>query len=77
MWSCLPLPFVTDAAESKVRPAIVVQDDVGNRFSPNLILADSSSRVPEKDDPIHHRPRSEGPQGPSRSTTHPPPSASR
>lgn len=51
----LPFPLVTDFSQSKLRPAVVVQNDVGNRFSPNLIVAAISSKVPEKDYPTNHR----------------------
>ena len=37
------LSFVTDSAATKLRPAVVIQNDVGNRFSPNLILASASA----------------------------------
>jgi mRNA interferase MazF len=41
-------PFVSDRARGKVRPAVVVQNDVGNRFSPNLIVAAISSQLPSR-----------------------------
>ncbi|MBK6768112.1 MAG: type II toxin-antitoxin system PemK/MazF family toxin [Ardenticatenales bacterium] len=51
----LPLPFVTDFAQQKVRPAVVVQNDVGNRYSANVIIVPITSRVPEQDYPVNHR----------------------
>ena len=51
----LPLPLVTDSGQNKVRPAVVVQNDVGNRFSANVIVVPISSRVPEQDYPVNHR----------------------
>lgn len=44
----LPFPFVSDLSRTKERPALVVQNDVGNRFSPNLIVAAISSRLPKR-----------------------------
>ncbi|HIC94514.1 MAG TPA: type II toxin-antitoxin system PemK/MazF family toxin [Anaerolineae bacterium] len=35
------------------RPAVVVQNDVGNRFSPNLVVAAISSRIPKREYPIY------------------------
>ena len=42
------LPSVTDPARGKVRPAVVVQNDVGNRYGPNLIVAAVSSQLPTR-----------------------------
>lgn len=50
----VPLPFITDLSQSKPRPALVIQNDVGNRFSPNLIVAAISSRVPDRVYPTNH-----------------------
>ena len=41
-------PLVTDFSQTKVRPAVVIQNDIGNRFSPNLIVAAISSRLPSR-----------------------------
>jgi mRNA interferase MazF len=41
-------PLISDFSQSKVRPAVVVQNDVGNRFSPNLIVVAISSRLPKR-----------------------------
>lgn len=51
----VPFPFITDFSQSKPRPVLVVQNDVGNRYSPNLIVAAISSKVPDKDYPTNHR----------------------
>jgi mRNA interferase MazF len=51
----LPLPLVTDFALQKIRPAVVVQNDIGNRYSANVIIVPISSRVPERDYPVNHR----------------------
>lgn len=45
------MPFVTDPSEQKLRPAVVIQNDIGNRFSPNLIVAGISSQLPTRDYP--------------------------
>ena len=50
----VPFPFITDFSQSKPRPALVIQNDVGNRFSPNLIVATISSRVPDRVYPTNH-----------------------
>jgi len=42
------LPFVTATTRSKVRPAVIVQNDIGNRFSPNVIVAAISSQLPSR-----------------------------
>jgi len=44
----LPFPFISDLSRTKERPALVVQNDVGNRFSPNLIVATISSHLPKR-----------------------------
>ena len=49
----VPFPYVTDFAKAKFRPALVVQNDIANRYSPNLILALISSRAPRKIYPFH------------------------
>jgi mRNA interferase MazF len=46
-------PYVTDFAKQKSRPALVVQNDIANQYSPNLILALISSKVPKKVYPFH------------------------
>lgn len=47
------LPYVTDPARTKVRPAVIIQNDVGNRFSPNLIVAAISSQLPKRQYPTN------------------------
>jgi len=51
----VPMPLVTDPASQKVRPAVVVQNDVGNRFSANVIVAVITSQVPDRDYPTNVR----------------------
>lgn len=46
-------PLITDFTKYKERPALVIQNDIGNRYSRNLILASISSKVPEKRYPTH------------------------
>jgi mRNA interferase MazF len=41
------LPFA-DVAQSKVRPALLIQNDVANKFSGNLIVVAISFRVPQR-----------------------------
>ena len=49
----VPFPYVTDFAMAKSRPAVVVQNDIANRYSQNLILALISSKAPRKVYPFH------------------------
>jgi mRNA interferase MazF len=49
----VPFPYVTDFAKAKSRPALLVQNDIANKYSPNLILALISSRRPRKTYPFH------------------------
>lgn len=55
-------PYVTDPAQSKVRPAIVIQNDVGNRFSPNVIVASISSQLPKRAYPTNLIVRANSPE---------------
>ena len=55
-------PYITDPERSKERPAVVIQNDVGNRFSQNLIVAAISSQMPGRDYPIHFRVSTGSPQ---------------
>ena len=50
----LNFPLITDYSQSKLRPAVVIQNDSGNRFSSNLIVAAISSKIPRKDYPMTH-----------------------
>lgn len=43
----IDLPFA-DVTQSKVRPALLVQNDVANKVSGNLIVVSISSRVPQR-----------------------------
>jgi mRNA interferase MazF len=51
----VPFPFVTNFTKAKARPAIVIQNDIANKYSPNLILALISSAIPKKSYPFHYR----------------------
>lgn len=42
------IPFVGDTSQAKARPVVVIQNDIGNRFSPNLIIATISSQIPRR-----------------------------
>ena len=42
------IPLVTDLSQRKTRPVVVIQNDVGNRFSANLIVAVISSQIPAR-----------------------------
>jgi mRNA interferase MazF len=58
-------PYVSDPRQSKRRPAVVIQNDVGNRFGPNVIVAAISSQLPPRDYPTnfvvrHHAPDAQG-----------------
>lgn len=46
-------PYVTEPTRTKVRPAVIIQNDVGNRFSPNLIIAAISSQLPKRQYPTN------------------------
>ena len=51
----VPFPYVTDFRKAKTRPALVIQNDIGNRFGSTVIVALISSSVPEKPYPMHYR----------------------
>ncbi len=51
----IAFPYIQDFSRSKVRPAVVIQNDVGNAYSDNLILAAITSQVPEQEYPVHYR----------------------
>ena len=59
----VPFSYVSDYTQSKARPAVVIQNDIANQFSPNLILALISSTVPGKEYPIHYRVTANSPIG--------------
>jgi len=44
---------VTDFRKAKTRPALIVQNDIGNRFGSTVIVALISSSVPGKRYPMH------------------------
>ena len=50
----VPFPYVTDFKKAKTRPALVIQNDVGNRFGSTVIVALISSSVPGKRYPMHY-----------------------
>lgn len=50
----VPFPYVTDFKKAKTRPALVIQNDTGNRFSSTVIIALISSSMPEKRYPMHY-----------------------
>lgn len=47
-------PLITDFSQAKLRPAVIVQNDIGNQFSPNLIVLAVSSQIPRKNYPTSH-----------------------
>ena len=47
------LPYISDPAQSKVRPAVILQNNTGNRYSPNLIVASISSQLPSREYPTN------------------------
>ena len=50
----VPCPYVTDFKRAKTRPALVIQNNVGNRFGSTVIVALISSSVPVKQYPMHY-----------------------
>ncbi len=48
-------PFIQDPTQSKTRPALVIQNDVGNRYSLNTIVLSISSVIPQKRYPTHYK----------------------
>ena len=47
------MPFPTDPAEQKVRPVVIIQNDVGNRFSANVIVTAITSQLPRREYPTN------------------------
>jgi mRNA interferase MazF len=47
------MPFPTDPTEQKVRPVLIIQNDVGNRFSANVIVAAVTSQLPRREYPTN------------------------
>ena len=58
----IPVPYISDPSKVKERPAVVIQNDIGNRFSPNLIVAAISSQIPSREYPIHFLVRTGSPE---------------
>ncbi len=48
------MPFIDDRSQQKLRPVLVVQNDVGNRFSPNTIVLAISSSIRPRVYPTHY-----------------------
>jgi mRNA interferase MazF len=46
-------PLVSDPAQSKLRPAVIIQNNVGNRYSPNVIVAAITSQLPKRPYPTN------------------------
>jgi mRNA interferase MazF len=46
-------PLITDYSKHKNRPALIIQNNIGNRYSRNLIVASISSTIPPKRYPTH------------------------
>ena len=55
-------PYVTDPSRTKQRPAVIVQNDVGNQYSPNLIIAAISSQLPIRQYPTNVVLRQDSPE---------------
>ncbi len=49
----LPFPYVQNYKKGKTRPALVIQNNIANEFSPNVIVALISSTLPSKAYPMH------------------------
>jgi mRNA interferase MazF len=49
------LPFIQDLSKSKLRPALVIQNNIGNRFSSNTIVLPISTTIPSKSYPTHYK----------------------
>lgn len=50
----LPFPYVQNYKKGKTRPALVIQNNIANQVSPNLIVALVSSTLPPKQYPMHY-----------------------
>ena len=51
----VPFPYASDFRQAKKRPALVIQNDLGNRFASTVIVALISSSIPKKSYPMHYR----------------------
>ena len=49
----LPFPYVQNYKKGKTRPALVIQNDIANEHSNNLIVTLISSAIPSKIYPMH------------------------
>ena len=49
----LHFPYITEPSVSKERPAVIIQNDMGNRLRSNIIVASISSKVPSRKYPFH------------------------
>ncbi|HGJ66380.1 TPA: type II toxin-antitoxin system PemK/MazF family toxin, partial [bacterium] len=49
----IQFPFITDTSKKKERPVVVIQNDFGNRFGSNIIVAAISSQIPSRKYPFH------------------------
>jgi len=46
-------PYITEPSASKERPAVIIQNDIGNRFRSNVIAASISSKIPNREYSFH------------------------
>jgi mRNA interferase MazF len=46
-------PYITDPSKVKERPAVIIQNNIGNRYSSNLIVAAVSYQIPRREYPFH------------------------
>ena len=51
----IAFPYIQDFSRSKDRPAVIIQNDIGNAYGDNLMLASITSQVPEQEYPVHYR----------------------
>jgi mRNA interferase MazF len=63
------LPFIDDRSQDKLRPVLVVQNDVGNRFSPNTIVLSITSTIRDKVYPTQHKIKAKSQTGKSAGLT--------
>lgn len=50
----VPFPYISDFTKAKTRPALVIQNDIGNRYGSTIILALISSSKPSQVYPMHY-----------------------
>ncbi len=50
----IPFPFIQNYKKGKIRPALIIQNDIANEFSPNLIVVLISSTLPSKQYPMYY-----------------------